>query len=88
MEQSREYFFANFDRALNEITKAEAQIGEKWWVDIPEADKVEYDTLMDEVRIEAVKAGYWDGDMIKLQRRVLCKFNPQRAECAKPRDAL
>lgn len=87
-QKSREYFFANFDRALNEITKAEAQIDEKWWVDIPEEDKIGYDKLMDEVRIQAVEAGYWHADMIKLQRRVRCKFNPQRAECSKPRDAL
>lgn len=87
-QKSREFFFANFDRALHEITKAEQQIDEKWWVDIPEQDKLQYDTLMDEVRIKAVEAGYWNGDMIKLQRRVRCKFNPQRAECSKPRDVL
>lgn len=87
-QKSREYFFANFDRALHEITKAQAQIDEKWWIDIPEEDKAKYDTLMDEVRIKAVEAGYWDGEMIKLQRRVRCKFDPQRAECSKPRDAL
>ena len=87
-QQSREYFFANFDRVMQEIGKAEAQIDDKWWVDIPEEDKVKYDTLMDEVRIKAVEADYWDADMIKLQRRVRCKFDPLRAECSKPRDAL
>lgn len=87
-QKSREFFYANFDRALHEITKAESQIDEKWWVDIPDADKAQYDTLMDEVRIQAVQAGYWDGEMIKLQRRVRCKFDPKRAECSKPRDVL
>lgn len=87
-QQSREYFFANFDRALHEINQAEKQIDEKWWVDIPEEDKLKYDTLMDDVRIKAVEAGYWDGEMIKLQRRVRCKFDPLRGECSKPRDAL
>ncbi len=87
-QKSREYFYSNFDRALNEIQKAEAQIDPKWWVEIPDADKAQYDTLMDEVRIKAVQAGYWDGDMIKLQRRVRCKFNPNRAECSKPRVVL
>ena len=87
-QKSREFFFSNFDRALHEITKAEGQIDDKWWVDIPDADKAQYDTLMDDVRIKAVEAGYWDGDMIKLQRRVRCKFDPKRAECSKPRDVL
>lgn len=87
-QKSREYFFANIDRALHEISKAEQQIDEKWWVDIPDEDKAKYEILMDETRIKAVEAGYWDGDMIKLQRRVRCKFDPQRAECSKPRDAL
>lgn len=87
-QKSREYFFANIDRALHEISKAEQQIDEKWWVDIPDEDKAKYEILMDETRIKAVEVGYWNGEMIKLQRRVRCKFDPQRAECSKPRDAL
>jgi hypothetical protein len=87
-QKSREFHFSNFDRVMKEINAANETIDPKWWVDIPDADKANYEKLMDEVRIEAVKAGYWDGEMIKLQRRIRCKFDPSRAECAKPRDAL
>lgn len=87
-QKSREYHFSQFDRVMKEVESAKAAIDPKWWIEIPEADKANYEKLMDDVRIEAVKAGYWDGEMIKLQRRVRCKFDPTRAECAKPRDAL
>lgn len=87
-QKSRELHFTNFDRVVTEIAAANKAIDPKWWIEIPEADKENYEKLMDDVRIEAVKADYWDGDMIKLQRRVRCKFDPARAECAKPRDAL
>lgn len=87
-QKSREFHFAQFDRIMKEIHIAAKAIDPKWWVEIPEADQANYEKLMDDVRIEAVKADYWDGDMIKLQRRVRCKFDATRAECAKPRDAL
>lgn len=87
-QKSREFHFSNFDRVMKEIDVANKAIDPKWWVEIPDADKDNYEKLMDDVRIEAVKADYWDGEMIKLQRRVRCKFDPARAECAKPRDAL
>lgn len=87
-QKSREFHYSNFDRIMKEIELANEAIDPKWWVDIPEEDKANYEKLMDDVRIEAVKAGYWDGEMIKLQRRIRCKFDASRAECAKPRDAL
>ena len=87
-QKSREFHYSNFDRVMKELETANKAIDPKWWVEIPEADKANYEKLMDDVRIEAVKVGYWDGEMIKLQRRVRCKFDPARAECAKPRDAL
>lgn len=87
-QKSREFHFAQFDRVMKEIEIAAKAIDPKWWVNIPEEDKANYEKLMEDVRIEAVKADYWDGEMIKLQRRVRCKFDPTRAECAKPRNVL
>jgi hypothetical protein len=87
-QKSRTFHYSNLDRILKEVEAANQTIDSKWWVDIPEEDKLNYEKLMDDVRIEAVKAGYWDGEMIKLQRRIRCKFDASPAECSKPRDAL
>ena len=87
-QSSREFFFANFDRAQEGIDQANSAVNDKYWIDIPEEDKQRYEMLMAETRASAVKAGYWDRDMILLQRRVRCKFDVSRAECSKPRDEL
>lgn len=87
-QSSREFFFSNFDRALEGIIQASSTVKDKYWIDIPEEDKQRYEMLMAETRATAVKAGYWDKDMILLQRRVRCKFDASRAECSKPRDEL
>jgi len=87
-QESRDYFYSKLDWALDQIHLRTKEIDPKWWVDIPDADKAKYDELMGQVRIKAVEAGYWDKDMILLERRIRCKFNPDRAECSKPRDTL
>ena len=87
-QSSREFFFANFDKAIDGINTANQAVKETYWVDIPEEDKQNYELLMSETRANAVKQGYWDKDMILLQRRVRCKFDNSRAECSKPRDQL
>ncbi|PIE41599.1 MAG: hypothetical protein CSA49_02570 [Gammaproteobacteria bacterium] len=87
-QQSREYFYANFDKALEVVDAATKVIDPKYWIDIPEEDKQHYEMLMNETRTGAVRTGYWDKDMILLQRRVRCKFDSSRAECSKPKDVL
>lgn len=87
-QKSRTYFFNNFDRTIAASDKAQKKIKPKYWVDLPKEDIAEYELLMSETRINAVKQGYWDKDMILLQRRVRCKFDKSRAECAKPKNTL
>ncbi|MDX1693012.1 MAG: putative solute-binding protein [Ketobacteraceae bacterium] len=87
-QNSREFFYTNFERTLDGINQATSAVKDKYWVDIPDEDKQRYEMLMAETRANAVKAGYWDKDMILLQRRVRCKFDNSRAECSKPKDQL
>lgn len=87
-QNSREFFYKNFDRAIEAIHTARDAVKEKYWVNIPDEDKQRYEMLMSETRATAVNNGYWDKDMILLQRRVRCKFDSSRAECSKPRDQL
>ncbi len=50
--QSRKYMLGQFDRAMRVIENANNEVNKKWWVRIPEADKLRYDEMMREARIE------------------------------------
>ena len=39
---------------------------------------------MQEARLELRQRGYYDADMLSLQRKIRCKLDANRAECANP----
>lgn len=80
-QQSREYFFNNLDRIVSQLKKEEEKVNAKWWVEIPDADKGEYEVLMQEARNQLKKEGYYDPDMLTLLRKVRCKLDQSRPEC-------
>ena len=80
-QKSREYFYNNLDRILDQLKKEEAKVDTKWWVDIPDTDKREYEVLMQEARNQLRTEGYYDPDMLTLLRKVRCKLDQSRPEC-------
>jgi hypothetical protein len=80
-QSSREYFYANFDRILSALDKAGAEVPRKYFVQIPAEDKVKYEALMRDSRIQLRGEGYYDGEMLTLLRKVRCKVNASRGEC-------
>ena len=80
----REDFVKRFDR-ISSLVKAQiGDIPDNVWIEIPPADKEEYQILMQEARIQLRERDYYDKDMLTLQRKVRCKFNPANFECANP----
>lgn len=80
----RETFFNNYDkidRALNTETE---NIPDKWWIEIPERDKGDYDKMMQQARITLRDNGYYDSDLLTIQRKIRCKFSPEHEECTNP----
>ncbi|MEP5232752.1 putative solute-binding protein [Alcanivorax sp.] len=82
--QSRKYMLGQFDRAMRVIENANNEVNKKWWVRIPEADKLRYDEMMREARIALTKEGTYNKDMMTLLRKIRCKHEPSRAECVNP----
>jgi TRAP-type C4-dicarboxylate transport system substrate-binding protein len=80
-QKSREYFYGNFDQVLEQLNQEAAAVEEKWWVDIPDKDKQEYEVMMQEARIQLRDNGYYSPEMLKLQRKVRCKVDSSRGEC-------
>lgn len=77
----REEFYNRFDEIRRRIKTEAGKVPEKWFVDIPEEDKAEYEAMMQEARTALRKQGYYDPDMLRLQQRIRCKYDPGRAEC-------
>ena len=73
-----------FDRAMTVIENANNEVDKKWWIRIPEADKLRYDEMMREARIALTNDGVYSKDMMSLLRKVRCKEEPSRAECVNP----
>ena len=80
-QKSREYFYLNFDRILAGLDKAAQDVPKKYFVEIPPADKVKYEVMMREARIQLRTDGYYNADMLTLMRKVRCKVDPSRGEC-------
>lgn len=80
----RESSFEQYDRIITMIAQEEVKIPERWWIPIPEADMKEYDGMMQQARISLRDMDYYDADMLSLQRRIRCKFAPERGECVNP----
>lgn len=80
-QQSREYFYANFDKILGALDKAGQEVPRKYFVEIPEADKLKYEALMRDARLQLRGDGYYNGDMLTLMRKVRCKLEAARGEC-------
>lgn len=85
-QKSREYFFDNFDTVLEILNREAEHVDEKWFQPIPEEDQREYEVMMQDARVELRDEGYYDPEMLTLQRRVRCRLDAGRSECADPRE--
>lgn len=77
----REEFYAGFDQIVGQLHSYASKVPDRWWIEIPPADKQEYETMMQEARIQLREDGYYSGDMLQLQRKIRCKFDSGRPEC-------
>jgi len=80
----REDFLTRFDTIEKLVKAQEGDIPEQYWIDIPDDDKAEYQVMMQEARIQLRERDYYHADMLALQRKVRCKFEPSHFECANP----
>lgn len=80
----REAFFMEFETIREMLQTEEEKIPKKWFVDIPQSDRIRYDKVMQDARLELVKEKYYDPRMLSTLRKVRCKSDPKRPECINP----
>lgn len=79
---ARSYAAKGFDRSLKIVKAVEGRVDAKYWTNIPASARPEYDQLLRKVRVGLRDQGIYDGTMLKLMKRVRCKADASRAECA------
>ena len=80
-QNSRNYAYSNFTKALEHIVTAEKNIPEKYWVDLPKEKHVEYKEMLRQVRLELRDEGIYDKRMLKILFKLRCKTDPGHYEC-------
>jgi len=80
-QNSRDYAYSNFNKALEHIVAAEEGIPKKYWVDLPDEKQVEYKEMLRQVRLELKEEGVYDKRMLKILFKLRCKTDPSHYEC-------
>jgi hypothetical protein len=81
-EKSRQYWLAQFDRAMNIIQQAEKGIPAAMWDDLPAESIPKYVIMFRESRIEIAKQGIYNKQGLNIIKRARCSINAADAECA------
>ncbi|MEZ4236835.1 MAG: putative solute-binding protein [Myxococcota bacterium] len=85
-DKSRTWLSGRFDEALALVKKAEAAIPANYWVEIPPETLKEWDAMFQSVRIGLRDSKTYDGSMLSVMRKLRCKKDAARAECAENKE--
>ena len=84
---SRKLASQAFDAGKATAKKAEGTIPAASWVRIPDEDKAKYDQMFLDVRVELRdKHNVYDAKALKVLRKIRCRVDGTRAECAEKRE--
>ncbi|MEH6785642.1 MAG: putative solute-binding protein [Alcanivorax jadensis] len=78
----REASFEAYPQVLKRIEQETKRVPERWMIKIPDKDKREYEVMMQDARDALRAQKYYNADMLSLQRKIRCKFDPTRSECS------
>lgn len=80
-QNSREYFYAKFDKTMEGVRAAEAEIPSEYWINPTQKDAAGFDTTLKNVRVSLREEGIYDPKALNLMLKVRCKKTPTRSEC-------
>lgn len=81
-QKSREWIKAQLPRAFTILGKMKQDIPAKYWMEVPDSDKIGYQKMMREARMSMTKEGIYNKKMMTLLWRARCAENRQNFECA------
>lgn len=80
-QASRDFWLSQFDRGLQIIRKAEADIPLASWIDLSPEDAVRYTHMLRDARLDMAQQGVYNKRGLKIIKRIRCKVNADDKEC-------
>lgn len=78
----REIAADSFSSIQVALEKEAGKIPQHWWIEVSADNQREYDSMMRAARLKLREAGYYDGTMLSIMKRIRCSQDPLRPECS------
>lgn len=83
---AREDFYLKFNQFYKESKEAIGTIPDTAWIKLSAAEKKDYQSSMQNVRLMLRKKGYYDKTMLKIMRKIRCRYTPSSGECSSKKE--
>lgn len=80
----REDFLFKFESYARRVDKEISLVADSFWITPPEEDKATLANIYQNVRVELRDQGFYDASMLRLARKIRCRFEPTNQECVNP----
>ncbi len=80
-QKSRAWMAGQLTNQMKSVKKMEGSIDPKYWMELPANDKLVYDKLFRQVRLDLAKEGTYNKRMMGILKKVRCQQTPSSFEC-------
>ena len=81
-QKSRDFFVKNLPKSFSMINRLEASIPEKYKMNLTAEDKLKYQKLLREGRMDLTKQGIYDPSMMSVLKKARCSVEKSNFECS------
>jgi len=81
-QKSRMWMAGQLNNQMKTVKRVESNIDAKYWLDLPASDKLVYNKLFRQVRLDLIKDGVYNRRMLGILKKVRCQQNPTSFECS------
>jgi hypothetical protein len=81
-EHMREHALTRFNELENTVKQAYSEIPQKYWVQLDDPMRAEYENMIKRVRLSLRDEKAYDAKAISILWKIRCKYDPSRTECA------
>jgi hypothetical protein len=81
-QKSRTWISGQLNNQLKSVQKVENSIDARYWIELPANDKLGYEKLFRQVRLEITNDGIYNKRMVSILKKIRCQQNPASFECS------
>ena len=81
-QKSRDFFVKNLPKSFSMINRLEASIPAKYKMNLTAEDKLKYQKLLREGRMDLTKQGIYDPSMMSVLKNARCSVEKSNFECS------